>query len=177
MRAARRETASRVVWVLGGVLAVTPFLAAETGVVDVCAAAKRATSGKRTTVLVRGAGQVMDDGLTLASTSCPIAKTSYDQLPTVILVNVTSFATPEARSRFIRAESAKGRGSPLLDVEARGILNCRARMRFIRSGQDIVGANGFGAFGLYKCSLDSAELVHIVNANVQPEPNLPPKPK
>jgi hypothetical protein len=164
-------------WLVNGFLIVARLLGAESGAVDVCTAAKVATSSKGATVVVRGTGQVLDDGLALASASCPIATTGYDRLPTVILVNVLSFATPDARNRFLRAKSEKGRASPMLDVEVRGTLNCRARMRFIRSGPDIVGANGFGTFGLYKCALDSAELMQIADSKVQQERNSPPKPK
>ena len=166
----------RMLWVLNSVFSAASFLGGERPL-DVCTAAKAASSRKGATVLVRGTGQVLDDGLALASISCPIVKTVYDQLPTVILVKVTSFATLDARSRCFRAESEKGRASPTLDVEVRGKLICRARVRFIRSGPDIVGGNGLGTLGLYKCTLNSARLMQIADSKVQTGAKFPSKTK
>lgn len=146
---------------------VSRLLGAEDGV-DVCTAAKGGSS-KKSSVVVRGRGQALDEGLALASELCPVAKTGYDEVPTVILVHVVSFATPEAKGRFLRAEAEKGLSSPLLDIEVSGTIECRARMRFIKSGKDVVGANGFGGFGLYKCSMNSAELLEIRDSRVQPK--------
>jgi hypothetical protein len=165
-----------MLWLVNSVLIVSRFVGAQGGM-DVCTAAKTASTGKGVAILVRGRGQVLDDGLALASELCPIARTGYDRVPTVILVNVTSFATPEVRSRFVHAESERGRGSPTLDVEARGTLNCRAHMRFIRSGPDIVGANGFGILGLYRCTLNHAELIWVADAKMQPNRTSPSNPK
>lgn len=158
-----------------GILLPSIVFGRQSSGVDVCAAANGPT--KKTSVVVRGEGQLVDEGLALSSASCPIAKTGYDQVPTVILVKVAFFSTPEVRTRFVRSQSESGLQSPRLNIEVRGILNCRARMRFIRSGTDIVGANGFGDFGLYKCEMSDAVLLRIEETREQPERRLPPKPK
>jgi len=87
---------------------------------DVCKAAKVVLSGNQSTLIIRGTGQVLDEGLVVGSMSCPIAKMWYGPLPTMIVVSITSSATPAAKARFSRAEKEVGLASPMLDVVVRG---------------------------------------------------------
>lgn len=164
----KMETGFKLLF-LAGILHLLSFsLGAQPRIFDVCAAAKHFHPDMDKSVVVRGVGALSIEGLLLGSSSCPIARSGPDPIPMIILVDVVSFATPDIKKRFLLLKAERRSGSLVLNLEIRGNLNCRKRLKFVRDGQDIVGADGYGVDGLYKCTLSSAELMMMERSEVQP---------
>ncbi len=168
MNSLKLEPGFKLLLLIGSLRLLSFDLNAQSRALDVCAAAKSFHSYENNIVVVRGVGTLSIEGLLLGSGSCPIPRSGPDPLPTIILVNVVSFATPDLKNRFLRAEAERRSGSQALHLEVRGNLNCRKHLKFIRDGPDIIGADGYGVDGLYKCTLNSAELILMSSSEVQP---------
>ena len=125
--------------------------------VDICTALQ---SGSRRGVTLRGTGRITPDGFVLGDQTCPVAKTSKDELPTIILVEIASFSSTSDQTTFEKSQSSRHGVSNPFQTLIRGDLNCRTSFRFQTSDNgEIVTGNGYGANGLIKCKLVKGQVL------------------
>ena len=124
-------------------------------VTDICHAVRIPA---RRQVDLRGKAQRTVGGLIIADASCPVFRTKRQKIPSGAIANIAAFATEEIGSHFRAVQP--GNKSPLLKVRVQGEIDCR-KVDYIVSddGEDIVGGDGFGPYGLLSCRIREARLL------------------
>ena len=138
-------------------ISAQPIHRERTRVVDVCTAV---TEGQLSSILIRGTGASTPDGFELADATCPAAQTSHNELPSIILLRIQSFASAKDQLNFKNAPHNREGVSGLFQALARGDLRCKRPFHtFTNDSGEIVGANGFGLNGLARCELRNAKVM------------------
>src|SRR5689334_2228391 len=127
--------------------------------VDVCTAIE---NGSHDGVTLRGTGRITPDGFVVGDRTCPVAKTTKDELPSVILVEIVSFSTNSDKATFDKSHFSRHGVSEPFQALVHGDLKCQATFRFQTSDDgDIVTGNGYGSNGLMKCKLVKAQVLML----------------
>jgi hypothetical protein len=108
-------------------------------------------------VSLRGTGGKSGRDAVFVNYTCSVATTSDFTLPTTVLLNIRGFKDAETARRF-QSLSVK----TIFQAIVRGIIECRHPLKLRRSDDgDIVGGNGYGENGLYKCRMTNARLLDL----------------
>jgi len=127
--------------------------------VDVCTAME---GGSHDRVTLRGTGGITPEGFVMGDRTCPIAKTSKDELPSVILVEIVSFSSMGDKATFEKIHVSRHGVSDPFQALVHGELKCQGSFRFQTSDDgDIVTGNGYGSNGLMKCKLVKAQVLML----------------
>jgi hypothetical protein len=122
---------------------------------DVCMAVKSRTTGL---AVVRGTARLRADGLLVGDYTCAVAASIANVIPSMVLVDIQTFSSPEIRDRFNKLRGSSGH-PPLLQVVVRGTLQCKQQLRFFTHADgETATADGYGDYGLAKCRMQKAEL-------------------
>jgi len=120
-------------------------------VLDVCTASQL---GTKDAITVRGTGRITPDGFVIGDRTCPVARTPSDELPNLILVEISSFSSNSDRESFKKLHTSRYGVSDPVQALVQGDLKCQANFRFRTSDDgDIVSGNGYGSSGLFKCKI------------------------
>lgn len=121
---------------------------------DVCQAAQSKISK---TIVVRGAGEVFRGQLGIADLTCPAATAPDSKIPTIILIEVGSFASrsmAETYQKYLKSEDRV-----IYQILARGDMECVKSLSFERNESgEILSGNGFGSNGFARCRLKEARI-------------------
>lgn len=133
-----------------------PFLLCGTEVQDVCDLDIKGSSPR--SVSVRGLARRTSDGLVMVDYTCPAAVEGTSRLPTLVLIEEPAFAREADKMVYQdRRKSLSLSRRTLYQMVVRGALTCSPKFQYRTNEQnEYVAGNGYGAYGLIKCSLRGA---------------------
>ncbi len=126
---------------------------------DVCSL-KTLSRGR--TVSLRGTAQFDRDGTIISGDrTCPVARDSDFVVPVSVVLEISSFASLDVRSRFERI-SSKRTPCTLLQVGVTGRLAGPSSFKIVKNETcEVIHGNSFGVDGLYRWKLDGTLLFAV----------------
>jgi hypothetical protein len=143
----------------------------------VCEAAQIKSSRS---IVVRGTGIFTRDEPILFDFGCPIADFTSGRMPSVIMLEITSFASDSDREKFDSLKSYLDLDTydqAVFQLVVRGSIECKAKVTIEPMSDGAPGfGDAFGSEGTYKCKLTNGKVLSFKEI-VRPEKTIHSRPR